>query len=554
MPKAAESRALVAQLLMASLPPELQPVISACMAGGPATARIRNVTSILQGEGGPSLRDSLGKWIAQGLSVDALVPEVYKEWRPLVRDAFQFVFSRLSDERLARKLVEQVDLPLDTPAATRLLGLIAQMPGIQKVGQVLARHRQLGEEVRRALSDLENGMSDVSAATVRAIVSKQLGPRLRQYAVRLNSKILSEASVSAVMRFTWLNPESKLRERGVLKVLKPDVPRYFAEDLALLRQLGEFVATSQGYGFATHDVAEMVEEVAMLLERELDFPREQATLADAARTFRANLGIRVPRLIAPLCTPQITAMSEETGVKVTAAFRGRVYQRRRVAEQLIEALIAVPLLSREEDIIFHADPHAGNLLYDERRHEIVILDWALTERLSHDLRRHLTLLVIMTVLRNAGGVSEAIRNLAATREPPTADQIRLIAESVDRFFKELPYSSSPGAVDAMQLLDEIALHGVRFPAALAMFQKALFTLDGVLYDIAGSKVSISRVIVSDFAVRLLASFGLNHPPLSVSDLINVPRRALLYPSRMGAAALRGARPDSPRPGPQPESE
>jgi hypothetical protein len=105
----------------------------------------------------------------------------------------------------------------------------------------------------------------------------------------------------------------------------------------------------------------------------------------------------------------------------------------------------------------------------------------------------------------------------------------------------------------MRLLDEIALQGVRFPAALAMFQKAMFTLDDVLFDVAGSKVSISSVLVRDFVVRLMASFGLNHPPLSAGDLLRVPKGALLYPSRLGAAALRSPAVDEPDAAPR-ESE
>jgi hypothetical protein len=112
---------------------------------------------------------------------------------------------------------------------------------------------------------------------------------------------------------------------------------------------------------------------------------------------------------------------------------------------------------------------------------------------------------------------------------------------VEQFFKQLPYNRFAGSLDAMLLLDEIALQGVRFPATLAMFQKALFTLDGVLHDIAGSDVSISYLIVRDFVIRLLVSFGLDHPPLSISDLIAVERSGLLYPTRLGASALFGVR-------------
>ena len=41
---------------------------------------------------------------------------------------------------------------------------------------------------------------------------------------------------------------------------------------------------------------------------------------------------------------------------------------------MIEALIAAPLFSRDDPAIFHADPHAGNLLYDEPNRELVVID------------------------------------------------------------------------------------------------------------------------------------------------------------------------------------
>jgi ubiquinone biosynthesis protein len=517
-------------------------LLTACLTKGSRKARIRDVQALLAVN--RPVREALASRIAQLLSVDVLVPDVYRKWRPLVHDSIQFVFSRLSDERLATKLVEQIDLPVNTPPAERLLRLISKMPGIQKLGQVLARHQHLDISLRTALSELENGLSDADPRTVRAIISKQLGARrMKKYFVKLTRGIFSEASVSAVIRFSWRNPESKRRERGVFKVLKPYVRVCFSEDLMLLQQLSEFLAQNRGYGFATRYVADMVHEVRLLLEHELDFAREQATLLAAVRTYRISLGIRVPRLIAPLSTAEITSMTEERGVKVTEVFPGKPYLRRRVAEQLVEALVTVPLLSRDSHVVFHADPHAGNLLYDEDAGKVVILDWALMEELNRDLRRHLALLVIMTVLRNPNGVRGAIRNLASTNEKRDVEKIRLIDERVNRFFKELPYNRVAGSIDAMQLLDEIALSGVRFPASLAMFQKALFTLDGVLHDIAGTDVSVSYLIVRDFVIRLLLSFGLDHPPLSISDLLAVERSGLLYPSRLGASALFGVKPN-----------
>src|SRR5262249_49306383 len=128
----------------------------------------------------------------------------------------------------APKVVEQMEMPATTSAEMRLLRLIAKVPGLQKIGQVLARNRRLPAPLRKALSELENGIADVSADEIRAIVARELGDRMKTYRVQLAETILSEASVSAVLRFTWRNPAGGRRERGVFKVLKPHIPDCFA--------------------------------------------------------------------------------------------------------------------------------------------------------------------------------------------------------------------------------------------------------------------------------------------------------------------------------------
>jgi ubiquinone biosynthesis protein len=478
-------------------------------------------------------RREIGKWIGRLVPVEILVPDSAARWRPLVRDAFQFTFEHLSDRRLATKVVQQLELSADTAPEQRLLRLVNKMPGLQKVGQVLARNRRLAPKLRSALSELENGMSDVTAEEVRGLIEERLGKRLTEYAVELETAILSEASVSAVIRFTW-NYAGREREQGVFKVLKPYVPECFGEDMKLLQELGEFLTSPhRGYGFAIHDVKEMLAEVLLLLEHELDFRREQATLLEAVKMYRASIGIRVPRLIEPLCTKDITAMSAEAGVKVTEAFPRSPIRRARIADQLIEALVAVPFFSREKEAIFHADPHAGNLLYDETNRELVVLDWALAERLSLESRRQLVLLSVMMTLRNPDGVRQAIRDLSLSADRRNQSRLEVIDDSVTRFFEQLPPEGSPGTLDAMRLLDRIALEGVHFPPPLFLFRKIVLTLDGVLYDIAGPDVRIDEVIAREFLTRCAASLGVFHAPLEWKDFAAIEWNALLYPARRG---------------------
>ena len=500
--------------------------------------RVHAVEEALGGGSRSFWRRELGKWAARMVPVEELVPEAYRHWRPLVRDSMEFVVSRLAPSRLAPKVVEQAEAPPEVPAEVRLLQLIAKVPGLQKIGQVLARNRHFDPRFRRALSELENGISDVSAADIRSIILTELGQRIERYGVKLDSAILAEASVSAVLRFTWRNPASGRRERGVFKVLKPHIPTCYAEDMKILQQLAGYLArkyVTDRSQFA--GIAETLTEIRLLLGHEVDFRREQRTLAQAQRVYGSVSGVRVPRLIEPLSTGSITALTEEHGVKVTEALRRQPGLRTRLAKKLAETLIAVPAFAREEEAMFHGDPHAGNLLYDKRRDELVILDWALKESLGRDQRRQVLRLVLMTMLRDPDGVSNAIEQLRLHRPVDDRAQTGAVKRSVNRFLRSLSLLHLPGPMDALHLLDSVAREGIRFPASLVMFRKAAFTLDGVVEDVAGSTVRMDSVL-GRYVMRNWVDAGATlWSLLSARDWAALEWSALTLAARLPAQAL-----------------
>jgi len=496
--------------------------------------RVQAIEEALRSPAGQTIRKRIGQWVIARLPAEELVPAKYSHWRPLVQDAMLFMFMHLSSGRLAPKLVEQLELPSNTPTGTRLLKLIAKVPGLQKLGQVLARNRHLQCQLRRALTKLENGISDMDAEEVRKIIKHDLGAELKKYDVHIHPGIFSEASVSAVMRFRWRNPATGRRERGVFKVIKPHIPVCFAEDIELLAQLAKHVGSKhQQYGFAKRVLPETFNDVRRLLRHEVDFQREQATLAEASRSYQSMIAIRVPTLIRPLCTSKITAMTEANGEKITkAAVRMPLWQRTWVAELLIEAFLAVPLFSGQEKAMFHADPHAGNLLYDRKRGELSILDWALTERVSREERRHLAIFFLFTALRDPQGIFNQIQALSRGGMRRKRLQVKIVRDCIDRFIERLPVTKIPGTKDALDLLESIAFKGVRLPAPLIMLRKVLLTLDGVLYDMGDPDVSMMTVIARRATVQWLTSWKSIGSPLSVRDWLAVQFSGLFYGSRV----------------------
>jgi ubiquinone biosynthesis protein len=516
-------------------PDQLRAALENLLPRGTTVERIGAIEAGLRSPAGQSVRDAMARWIVDEIvPVEALVPEVYLKWRPPVRDAMMFVVARLSAARLAPKLLEQIELPPDTSAEVRLLRLIAKVPGLQKLGQVIARNQHLRPALRKALAKLENGIRDVNPEDVRTIIQKSLGPQLNRFAVEIASKILSEASVSAVVRFTWRNPDTGRREHGVFKVLKPHIPDYFAEDMDYLQGLAQYFGDQHHtYGFEADIIPDTFRKVERLLRHEVNFAREQKTLLEAWTLYRSMPGVRVPRVIQPLCTPNITALTEERGIKVTsAAARLSVSGRRKLAGQLVEALVAVPLLSAAQDAIFHGDPHAGNLLYNNRTSELTILDWALRERLGREQRRHLALLFLMVTLRDPVGTFNEIASLSHPCISVTSRRGRMVRALVANFLDEMASSHMPSGADAMRLLERVAIRGVKFPGPLIMLSKVMFTLEGILGDIVGSDTGMGFTLGSHVAQHWFANRSAFRSPLGPRDWLTLQCSALLYASRL----------------------
>jgi predicted unusual protein kinase regulating ubiquinone biosynthesis (AarF/ABC1/UbiB family) len=182
--------------------------------------------------------------------------------------------------------------------------------------------------------------------------------------------------------------------------------------------------------------------------------------------------------------------------------------------------------------VVHGDPHAGNLLYDSRTGELVIIDWALRERLSREQRRHLALLFLKVSLRDPVGAANEIQALMQRAPRRNSRQALLIREIVGGFLDELPLKRLPTGADVMRLLERVAMEGIRFPASLIMLSKVLLTLDGILEDVAGSGNGMGLGIAGLLARHWLTNRKAFRSPVAATDILGLQCSTMLYGSRL----------------------
>ena len=110
----------------------------------------------------------------------------------------------------------------------------------------------------------------------------------------------------------------------------------------------------------------------------------------------------------------------------------------------------------------------------------------------------------------------------------------MVGEFVTHFLGELPVVRLPSGVDAMLLLERLAMKGVKFPGPLIMLSKVMFTLDGILGDIGGADngLGFGFTIARHVAQHWIMNRKEFRSPLKTGDWITLQCSALLYTSRL----------------------
>lgn len=420
-------------------------------------------------------------------ALEALVPAPYLCYAPILAEGLEALLSGLPAEEssaLRGRLRSSQGTPLDA-----LMLLLRACPTLHKLGQVLARDRRIAPGVRlrlQALEVLPGPAPDVVRALARqeldgATASLRLGNpeasvRLRnpEASLRLDAHRALEGSVAIVVPFAFAADGG---QRGVLKLLKPGVEDRLARELALWPRVGEVVEEAcRRAGLAVPPLREMAEEVKRLLLQEIDLAGEQANLR-AAADLATLPGVAVPEVM-PLSRPRMTVMTEIAGPPVTvwsqSASRS---ERHRLGRRLLEVLVARPLFTAEGAALFHADPHAGNLVVTAGG-SLGLLDWSLVGRLGKDARVRLMQALAGAVTLDRGRIATAVAGLA----PGGVDHTRL-RDVVAAAVRRVRRGTWPGLRWLLDLLDQAAQQAnARFPADTLLFRKALHTLEGVLAD------------------------------------------------------------------------
>ncbi|OQX07197.1 MAG: hypothetical protein BWK80_49805 [Desulfobacteraceae bacterium IS3] len=440
-----------------------------------------------------------------------VVPNIYRDYRQIVHDGIGFLLSGFSLSRLSDIVADQFQMGKNAGVEDRLIKLAGQIPTLHKLGQIIARNRNVEPGFKKWLIRLENGFHGTDIHLIHQKIKAEIGELIKTFSIKIENHIMAEASVGTVVGFTWQKPDTGKQAKGVFKLLRPRIKERLAEELLLLEKLADFFEKNRhSYTLANFRFVETFREIRNALQKEMNLEGEQSNLRRALFFYKKEKAAQIPRVLPNFSTENMTAMEFMEGRKITETPR-LSGDRKDYARLLFHTLVAQPLFSREKETVFHGDPHAGNIFArrDEKENDLklILLDWSQTGALSKEQRLNITRLALGILIENESQICDAVEALSET--PP---QVKTEGgkESIPRIVREIAdsqeYLSAQLTKKLFVMIDQAVIKGIQFPGELLLFRKAFFTLEGVIYDL-DPEFDMDACIV-----RVLSGFVLEETP------------------------------------------
>lgn len=415
------------------------------------------------------------------------VPGSLARFAPLVRDGIELFLSRTTYPRLRKVILNQSTLKACSAPGERLLNLVLHFPTLHKLGQVIARNPQLDPELKKWLIRLEQGDYGTDPDDQVHFIRTQLAGLNSRCQITLSPHIIAEASVATVLAYSWQNPGSSQINKGVFKVLKPQIEIHLQEELRILESVvSSLEMNRKRYALQEMKLVNLFQEIRGDLAREVDLTAEQEYLDEASIIYDGVAGVRIPEL-APFCTRTMTSMEYIDGIKITD-MKGTKKQRQELAGLVFEAILCMPLFAKENLSLFHGDPHAGNILAvpgsAPDSFDVALLDWTLAGHLSKKQRIHVMELLLGIMKSDSWTIARVIESMASGPDKNEKMDRGYLAETIKKLLASEEYVDCDPLKKAFRLLEKMTMEGLVFPSELVLYRKSFFTLEGVLHDIS----------------------------------------------------------------------
>lgn len=282
----------------------------------------------------------------------------------------------------------------------------------------------------------------------------------------------------------------------VVKVVKPQARRRLEETVAALEQTADLLDPLAVTSLSRRGLREL-RELCLGFKRELSLTREGETIErvrDKLKARRQRLLI-VPEVNARFSTDHVLVVERFVGTALSDVVSGKVALPDGFRQRLAKSMLSDLLIQVFELGLFHADPHAGNLILMENG-SVGIFDWGLAGELLESDRRHIAAILKAVLALDLERLIDALQTMGEEAGRSVGrEEIRKELKTVIALIKK--GRENPTKKPSMQALFEACLKGaerlgIPVPEGLLMMAKSLITIEGLAKGL-DPKVSIARI-------------------------------------------------------------
>ncbi|MCK5322600.1 MAG: AarF/ABC1/UbiB kinase family protein, partial [Desulfobulbaceae bacterium] len=227
-------------------------------------------------------------------------------------------------------------------------------PAFVKLGQILSTRPDLipGDFIHE-FSKLQDHVPQFPFDDVRQIVEKELNNTIKELFQQFEETPLAAASIGQVHK-----ARLKDGEEVVVKVQRPNIRRTIEVDLEIMLHLA-FLMERHVEELSFHKPTKIVNEFAMLIDKEIDYTVEASHMERFARQFQDDMEIYVPKVFRETSSERVITMEYVEGINASEIERiDDAGLDRKIITQRASDLLLKQIF---EYGFFHADPHPGNI-------------------------------------------------------------------------------------------------------------------------------------------------------------------------------------------------
>jgi len=382
-------------------------------------------------------------------------------------------------------------------APVRFAKLLAALgPTYIKLGQILSMRKDLfSPDWISALETLQDNAPRLPFTAIREQVEASLGGKLEDLYASFTEEPLGTASIAQTHR-----ARTKDGEEVVVKVQRPGIETTMRSDLDLLYLAAQALEASidemQLFG-----VVSIVEEFEKGLIRELDFTEELSNLLEFQRNLDPERKVAVPRPHPELSTRTVLTMQFFAGRPIR-----KLEPKSPEAQAVVNEIVHAALKQVFVDGVFHGDPHAGNLLYDDDL-TVCMIDLGMVGRVSAEQRDDIVTLMIATISNDSTTVARLLLKMGTPTQRVNLNELKA---DIERIRSKHLVVKNFGEYDSAGFIEEFAKAAGRYRIKLAtemsILAKAAATLEDIIRTLHPDVdlIGIARPFLDDIVQRRLS--------------------------------------------------